>query len=158
MCIHDTCEVGPKMEEKFHTYMKLLKAHPYLRNRTDKPIQILKPKFVASNIAILHREIIKQFAPNVSLVTTKAMAVHMEFGTHPSSLYHPSVQQKIPIVMLPPRIETGKLDVYQTGHKRGVFYYSCFDLTKYIFLGQEGDIVNSIKNIDMDKNIKILCK
>lgn len=147
MCIHDTCEVGPAFEQKVHKFMECLKSHPYLRNRTDQPIQILKPKGTTSNICIFHRDQIIRFAPNVSEITSKGIGVHMEHGTHPLSLYHPDALRNIPVVHLAERTHIGSLDVYQSGHPRGVFYYPCFDLRKYVFLNCDGDIVGNVKKI-----------
>lgn len=135
LCIHDTCEVGSKFLSKFNFYKKKINATWNKMN-----VQIIKPKNVSSNICIFRKDIMIKFAPLVSLITSKRIAVDFEHGYHQNSIYNMSDKT----LYLSNRKVIGKKDVYNTSIQRITFYYPDFDLNKYILIGFEGDIVNNV--------------
>lgn len=135
LCIHDTCEVGSTFLSKFNFYTEKIKTTWNKMN-----VQIIKPKNVCSNICIFRKDIMIKFAPMVSLITSKKIAIDFELGRHPYSIYNMSDK----IINLSDRKYIGNKDVYNTCNQRKIFYYPDFDLIKYIFWDFEGDIVNNV--------------
>ena len=103
-----------------------------------KENDIYTTKLPNSNIALFDRGVVMRYSDSFKGNYTKKEALDFElrgglfkFGN---------------VRYLNNRKETGEEDIYRTGHKRKKFYYTDFEITKFILWGKNGDITGNVIN------------
>lgn len=136
--LHDTCMIGASFFDKLLTQEAKLKKQPYAITHCHLP---------SSNIVIIHKDIVYDFARSVTKIQNKwdgcliEQGLSLKDGT--MSFYRTTRSRRIAAA----RKEIRPYDVYKTGHARKPFYYPEFDVMKYILWDYEGDFTNDVQRI-----------
>jgi len=137
MYIHDSVTVGKCFPEVF-------------KNLELSTFELITPNVggdkkdeAFSNICAFGKGVVENYGHNFDIPLTKGEGWHVENGESARGVK--SILQFGQQHRVTRRIILGKEDMYKTGHPRVKVWYTEFDIYKYIFWNQQGDILENVR-------------
>ena len=140
----DTSSVGPNFYQKI---IELTNKYPNKK--------ILAPKVPNSNIILFKYDMIDIYRDMYNRSLSKKEAIWVEHSVSfrsPDGVLVTSVINLAngDVIILGEREHIGRSDIYNNGYIREIYYYSDFDVTKYVLHNKDGDFKNNVINLQWE--------